>query len=360
MRNALTCVLAAAWACAVGARGGEAPGPAEAEPPAAGTEAPAPSSTAPASAPAVSATSAPQVLAPAAPALPSAAAPAAAGGAAAAEAKVRQAVALRDAGKLDEALRLFIQAIQLDPTQAGARCGAGQVYQRKGLPKPAIEQFQAAVKLDPKEWRAWAALVQLQQAAGDVKARDTERAALLDLRRKGEVPSLKDAERYCRDRFTANRRKVIVYEYFEPRGERPVLYIFYVLDEKGRKTDYRLTLGSYVDLNLIAQQLKEVGPKERLFHLDGYYPDGTYRPFQRFRGEPPYDEVRRLCVQIITGRAGTTEGVTRGKQGPTLGWDPNSGAMGLAALLSAVVDADKKQGACPAAPEPDPEDITVP
>lgn len=289
------------------------------------------------------------------PAAPSA--PAAGSRTAQAEEKVRQGVALRDAGRLDEALRLFVQAISLDPNLAGAHCGAGQIYQKRGAPKPAADQFQAAVRVDPRQWRARASLVQIYQALGNPKARDAERAALLDLRRKGEAPDLAQAERYCCDRFTAGRRKVIVYEYFDLNGKRPVRYAFYVMDERGAKTDYRLTLGSYEELNAIAHEQHEVKPGERLFHLDGYFAGGVYRPFRQYKGEPTYDEVRNVCLQIATGKIATGEGVTPKKDGTTIGFDPASGAMGLMALLIAAGDAADGKDACPVAAEPDRESL---
>lgn len=291
-----------------------------------------------------------------------AAAPAQAQGDAAAGAveKVRQGITFFNSGRVDEALRLFVQAANLDPQSVEAHYCAGVALLRKGSQKPALGQFQAAAKLDPKDWRVQAKLVQCCQAAGAAADRDAARAALLDLRKPGGPQALLQLDRYCREPFTVGRRKVVAYEYFDLKGERPVKYAFYVLDDAGRKTDFRITVGSYETLNAIAHEQKEVKQGERLYHLDGYYTGGVYRPFTRFKGEPAYELVRKWCVDIVSGKVNTGEGVTPAKGNTTIGFDPNSGAMGLAALLSAAADAQSGKDACPISAEPDREVLTAP
>jgi hypothetical protein len=113
-------------------------------------------------------------------------------------------------------------------------------------------------------------------------------------------------------------------------------------------------------LNAIAHEQKEVKEGERLYHLDGYYAGGVYKPFTRFKGEPAYDLVRKWCADIVSGKVSTGEGVTPGKKNTTVGFDPKSGAMGLAALLGAAADAQDGKDACPISAEPDREVLTAP
>jgi hypothetical protein len=231
--------------------------------------------------------------------------------------KVRQGIAFFNSGRVDDALRLFVQAANLDPQSVEAHYCAGVALLRKGSQKPALGQLQAAAKLDPKDWRVQAGLVQCCQAAGAKADRDAARAALLELRKPGGPQALLALDRYCREQFTVGRRKVVAYEYFDLKGE-------------------------------------------RLYHLDGYYAGGVYKPFTRFKGEPAYELVRKWCVDIVSGKVNTGEGVTPAKGNTTIGFDPNSGAMGLAALLGAAADAQDGKDACPISAEPDREVLTAP
>jgi Flp pilus assembly protein TadD len=205
--------------------------------------------------------------------------------------------------RADEALPLFLRAAKADPSLAEARYGAGQAFQKKGQAKPAVDQFQAAAKLNPKDWRVHAKLVQLYQAAGNTAARDAERTALLDLRQKGEVPEVREVPRYCRDQFTAGRRKIMAYEYFDLKNPGGVQYAFHVLDEKGAKTELRVNLASDETITKVAREQGEIGKDDRMYQVYSLAPDGEAKTYESYKAAPSYDAVKKLCIQIASGKA---------------------------------------------------------
>lgn len=159
----------------------------------------------------------------------------------------------------------------------------------------------------PEDWQVRAKLIQTHQALGDLKARDAEREALFELRKRGggansENPemSLSKQEMYCRERFNVAGKKGMVFEHFELKGNRALRYVFIVLDDKGEDEDFRISLGSYDATNSLWAALnKEKSSKGgRLFHLDGYFKWG-HATYGMYHPEPSYDEVRKIVFDIL-------------------------------------------------------------
>jgi tetratricopeptide (TPR) repeat protein len=210
-------------------------------------------------------------------------------------------IALSRMERLDEALAMLEKACAADPNSVRIHWNTAQTYQSKGDAKSAAAYFQKVLKIAPDEWQGIAKLVQLYDALGETKRRDAERQRLLALRKAGKIRSLAAAESFCRDQFQAGDRKLIVLEYFELRGERAKRYSFHVLQKGKEQTDYVVSLGSYDATNQIAREAGRLKKGERLFHLDGYYEDGTHKTFGMSRGEPPYDDVKATVVKIVKG-----------------------------------------------------------
>jgi hypothetical protein len=94
----------------------------------------------------------------------------------------------------------------------------------------------------------------------------------------------------------------MVFEHFELKGERALRYVFSVLGESGEGEEFRISLGSYDITNAVAVQTGKVKKGERMFHLDGYYKWG-HVTYGFFTPEPGYDEVRKIVIGILEGKA---------------------------------------------------------
>lgn len=143
----------------------------------------------------------------------------------------------------------------------------------------------------------------LQNAAGERKERDAERAALLTLRKASADPELRALKFYCRDQFTVSNLRVMVFEYFDLAGDEPIRWSFDVLGADGRSVTARYTLGSSKITNAVAREQKLLKPGQRLFHLDGLTNGGTTQQlFELYLGEPDYDRVKAAVLEILAGR----------------------------------------------------------
>ena len=134
-----------------------------------------------------------------------------------------------EAGKEAEALEWFKRAAAADPSYAMAHSNVGQLYQNQGKFQESLDAFRAAARLLPNDERPRAKVIQNLQALGRFKERDQEREALFALHKEGKI----DAPYYCREQFTVGKEKVMVFEYFELKGDRAVRYAFNVLDDTG-------------------------------------------------------------------------------------------------------------------------------
>jgi tetratricopeptide (TPR) repeat protein len=203
------------------------------------------------------------------------------------------------AGDEDGAMALFQKAAKADPDYVMAHYNIGQVHQTRGRHEDAIRAFKAASRLAPDDWRIRAKLVQEWQALGKTKERDAARDALFRLHDDGAI----DAEMYCREQFTHGDERVMAFEYFELKGERAVRYSFQVLEPGKDEPKYKISLGSYDTTTQIARETDEIGPEDRIFHLDGYYPNGEHRTFGFYNEEPSYEDTREAVTAILEGKA---------------------------------------------------------
>ena len=232
--------------------------------------------------------------------------------------------ALMDERKYAEALARYREGLRHLPDDPALLYNASTAALLVGDFAAAAPYLKRLVTQDVDDWQSRAKLIQTYQALGDLKARDAERAALFDLRRRGggqnkEHPemSLARQEVYCRERLEVAGRKVMAFEHFELKGPRALRYAFIVLDESGEREAHRISLGSYDLTNSVwAEMNKEKAAKgERLFHLDGYFPGG-HATYGMYHPEPTYDEVRATVLKILEGGRKPISGTTYGRPAP--------------------------------------------
>jgi tetratricopeptide (TPR) repeat protein len=205
---------------------------------------------------------------------------------------------LMDKRKYAEALARYREGLIKAPEEPSLLFNGGMAaYLSKDFAR-AVEMWKKLKVVLPDDWQTRAKLIQAYQATGDLKARDAERQSLLGMRKQGKNEELSQQEFYCREQFEAGGKKLMAFEHFELKGERALRYVFTVMNEKGDGEEFRISLGSYNTTNSIAVETGQVKKSERLFHLDGYYPE-RHATFGFFTPEPSYDEVRKAVVSIL-------------------------------------------------------------
>jgi len=227
---------------------------------------------------------------------------------AAAEKAFSEGNAFMEQGKYSEALARYKEGLKHLPDDPSLLYNGSTAALLTEDFATAAEYLKKLVPIYPEDWQARAKLIQAYQALGDLKARDAERAALFELRKRGggnnsENPemSLSKQEMYCRERFSIAGKKVMVFEHFELVGSRALRYAFIVLNEAGTGEAFRISLGSYNTTNAVwAEMNKEEAKKGlRLFHLDGYFPGGSHATYGMYVPEPSYDEIRKIVFGIL-------------------------------------------------------------
>lgn len=215
-----------------------------------------------------------------------------------AKALFKAGVILAGQKKQAAALAYWRRAVKADPSYLSAHYNLGQAAQLAGQHREALKHFGAVVRLQPQDWRALSKLVQLHQALGQRRQRDAARAKIFALRKAGKNRGLLRAPSYCRDQFAVGKAHIFAYESFALVGPRAKRYAFRVKAPAGA---YEISLGSYDQTTAIARETGSIKGKQRLFHLDGYYPGGRHRTFGMFKKEPSYEAVKKRVIAIVKG-----------------------------------------------------------
>jgi len=207
---------------------------------------------------------------------------------------------LMETKKYCEALAAYRAGLDTDPKDAGLLYNGGLSALQCRDFAVALDLLSRLKALDSEDWQVRAKLVQSYQALGKIAERDTERADLINLHKRGSNSDLSAQTEYCRDRFEAGGEQVMAWEHFELKGERAVRYVFDILNEAGDSARYRISLGSYDLTNAVWHETTKPAPPPdvRLFHLDAYW-QNNHATYAMFAGEPSYDEVRALVVKIL-------------------------------------------------------------
>ena len=221
------------------------------------------------------------------------------------DAEARRVGALFDAGndlmerqKFAEALAKYKEALGVIPDSIGPLYNGGlAAFQLKDY-EQALAMWKRVKELDADDWQTRTKIIQTYQSLGRLADRDRERAELYALRAKGSIEGLKNAEFYTREQTEMAGRRVMVFEHFELKGPRALRYAFYVLDAQG-EAEFRISLGSYETTNAIWREVEKRKPEERLFHLDGYFKNGSHATYGMYVKEPTYDETREIVRKIL-------------------------------------------------------------
>lgn len=204
-----------------------------------------------------------------------------------------------------EAFEAYRQALANDPTNPSLLYNTGLTAYLSGKPKDAIAPWSKLKEIEPTDWQVRSKLIQAYDSTGQKKERDEERTALLKLRKESKDKEFRKAKFYCRDQFREGDQRILVLEYFELEGDKPIRLSFILITPDGESTQTRYTLGSYDTTNEIAKEYVEKNgkPGDRLFHLDAYKQDGkVHELYEMFIGEPDYDRAKALVREILRGK----------------------------------------------------------
>lgn len=215
------------------------------------------------------------------------------------DANVSLATIYADAGDTESAEKHYLAALEQAPNDLDAHYNLGQLYQNTTQHPLAIEQFNAVVELNPKDWRAIAKLVQENEAVNHYAARDTAIDKIYEVWRSDVDEELRDQGFYIRDQIETENGKIYVLEYFELIGERPRKYVFKLQDTQTGDIKFDVSLGSYDATTEFVRAKGKIGADERVYHLDGYSPNGSHYTYSFFYSMPTYDAVKEIALKVF-------------------------------------------------------------
>lgn len=215
-------------------------------------------------------------------------------------------------GKPDQALVHYKKVLAIMPNDPSVLYNGGMAaFASKDHPY-AVELWKKLTALDPLDWRARTKLIQVYQAMGKLPERDKERGELFQMWKSKKPDELSQEFQYCRDQFEVSGEKIMVFEHFELKGERALRYVFSIVNETEDGEKFRISLGSYEFTNAVWRASKKPAPKadERLFHLDGYFKNGSHATYGMYFPEPSYDEMRAKVIEILEKKASPVSSTT--------------------------------------------------
>lgn len=164
----------------------------------------------------------------------------------------------------------------------------------------AAKHWKALKELEPADWQVRGKLIQAYRAAGENKSANEEITQLRKARESGKYDELNKKEFFICDQFQVGKVRAFVLEYYELKGERPLAWKF-ILKSGEKNLDHYFSVGSYPSTTEYARAEGSIGPKERQYHLDGYWKNGAHKTYSFYRNKPDYQEVRKEVMQIIKG-----------------------------------------------------------
>jgi len=230
---------------------------------------------------------------------------------AAAEAAFKRGVELMEKRAFKDAIPLLQQAEKSFPDAPGLLWNLGIASAEIEDHAQALAYWQKYRKSEPDDWKAIPKLIQTYQATGDLKARDRELEALYALRAGGKDAAVAKADKFCREQFVVEGRKVFAFETFDPHGPRRMFYRFSVVDAAGNEAEY-ISLGSYDSTTEVARETGQISDKQRMYHVDRYR-DADHWTFAMVTDKPTYEAVRTMVVAILQGKAQALSSSSRPK-----------------------------------------------
>jgi len=197
---------------------------------------------------------------------------------------------------LDQAATILEAQLQkpgFDPSTITVQIqNTAQSYQIIDQPKQSLDWWQKLIKVEPDNWRAWAKVVQCAQALNDLKERDMARDKVLDLNKLGKV----DQKMFCREQFSSGDKKIMAFEFFKPDTEFGIEFALHVSTKNTLDSQLRrYTLGESTTDTQVARELKEIGPNDHMYSVDGFDKRGQWLLTMTTK-KPTYEELRAMVI----------------------------------------------------------------
>ena len=218
-----------------------------------------------------------------------------------------QAMALLHDGKRQQALQAFDAIIAANPPDPSAALYAASLIDLEdGNWRAARPYVTRLVKLRPSLFPAWELLIQVDQSAGDLEARDAAIQSLYEAWHTSLDPQTQARVSFARDRIFGAKHTLVGQETLDPGGDDIVRFVFLPTDE-GDVPRHLIAVRSDGDTNERWRQDGTVPYGTLVYHLDTIerQEDGksTIRPYESYLEAPDYDTVRAKVIEILAGTA---------------------------------------------------------
>jgi tetratricopeptide (TPR) repeat protein len=221
---------------------------------------------------------------------------------------LNEALESNDRQKLDQAATIFQAQLDkpgFDQSILVAQVNnTAQLYQSMEQPKQSLDWWQRLIKIEPENWRAWAKVMQCSQALSDLKQRDDARDKVIELYKQGKVTQ----KFYCREQFSSGDKKIMALEYFKPDTDLGVEMVFRITPKNDPETQFRrYTLGEIASDTQIARELKEIGPRDHMYSIDGFDQRGQWL-LKMTAKKPSYEQLRAMVLADLEKVRPATQG----------------------------------------------------
>lgn len=217
-------------------------------------------------------------------------------------------MALLKEGKRQEAIQMLNAVIASHPPDvAPALFSAAALNLEDGdwrAAKPLAEQL---TRLRPSSFVGWQLVIQAEQAAGDMDARDAAINRLYAAWHSALDPAVQSRVSFVRDRIFGPKHTLLAAQTLEPGGDDIVRFVFQPVDEQADPL-HTIVVGSDNATNERWREDGTISYRTLVYHLDTIerLPNGraVARPYEFYLEPPSYDRVRAKVTEIL---AGTTQ-----------------------------------------------------
>lgn len=200
------------------------------------------------------------------------------------------------------ALTNFQQALEADPNSAAANLLASTAAVELYQGPLAVQYAEKARQLDSQNWKIHTTLVAAYSAAGMKPQRDQERAILEQFHRVGPADA-RQATGFLLEMFPDGATRVDAIEEFEPTGKFHTWYRFLLHQPNGRRFwEIDVQSNDFDQRSWAAAHAAEAAKGERQFQIVGHGDRNQEVDYRMFSGQPDYDAIRAMVLQILKER----------------------------------------------------------
>ncbi len=204
--------------------------------------------------------------------------------------------------QFDKALASFQKVLNADPENATANLLAASAALNLFQGDGAVTYAENARRLAPNDWRVDTTLVTAYAVDGKTAERDAVRAKLVALHNSPDAPDAMKANGFLLDLFKVKKYRVEAVQYFKPIGKFHTYYRFLVRNMAGKRLwEYELQSDDFAQKSWAEAHAQEAAAGGRQYTLESDFGD-AHVEYRLFSGNPSYDDVRAVVVQLLTER----------------------------------------------------------